>query len=76
MRSSCGPHAPSPASPHSGDYRALVVERVAGWSAAHRKTAVLGWLLLLIAAVAAGQMLGTRNVQSYDPARPAAPSVS
>ena len=44
-----------------------LVERVAGWSAAHRKTAVLGWLLLVIAAVAVGQLLGSKNVQSYDP---------
>ncbi|MGH3303385.1 MAG: hypothetical protein ACRDOK_17220 [Streptosporangiaceae bacterium] len=69
-------HAPNPQSPPSRHSRAPVVERVAGWSAAHRKTAVSGWLLLVFAAVAAGQLLGTRNVQSYDPARPAGPSVS
>jgi len=28
---------------------------------------VLGWLLLVIAAVTIGQLLGTKNLQSYDP---------
>jgi putative drug exporter of the RND superfamily len=47
--------------------RAPIVERVAGWSARHRKTAVFGWLLLVVAAVVIGQRLGTSNVNSYDP---------
>src|SRR5882762_2829146 len=47
--------------------RAPVVERVAGWSARHRKTAVFGWLLLVVVAVAVGHQLGTSNVNSYDP---------
>ena len=47
--------------------RAPIVERVAGWSARHRKTAVFGWLLLVIAALVIGQRLGTGNVTSYDP---------
>ncbi|HEX2822408.1 MAG TPA: MMPL family transporter [Streptosporangiaceae bacterium] len=47
--------------------RAPIVERVAGWSARHRKTAVFGWLLLVIAAVVIGQRLGTDNLNSYDP---------
>jgi len=34
--------------------RAPIVERVAGWSARHRKTAVFGWLLLVVAAVVIG----------------------
>ena len=46
---------------------APIVERVAGWSARHRKTAVFGWLLLVVAAVVIGQQLGTSNVNSYDP---------
>jgi RND superfamily putative drug exporter len=46
---------------------APVVERVAGWSARHKKTAVFGWLLLVIAAVVVGQRLGTSNVSNYDP---------
>jgi len=55
-------HPHSPALPSSGPPRGPLVERVAGWSAAHRKTAVSGWLLLVIAAVVAGQMLGTKSV--------------
>ena len=47
--------------------RAPIVERVAGWSARHKKTAVFGWLLLVVAAVVVGQRLGTSNVSSYDP---------
>jgi RND superfamily putative drug exporter len=46
---------------------APIVERVAGWSARHRKTAVFGWLLLVVVAVVIGQRLGTSNVNSYDP---------
>jgi putative drug exporter of the RND superfamily len=47
--------------------RAPIVERVAGWSARHRKTAVFGWLLLVVAVVVIGQQLGTSKVSSYDP---------
>jgi putative drug exporter of the RND superfamily len=60
-------HPPSPASPATGPSRGPLVERIAGWSAGHRKTAVFGWLLLVVIAVMAGQMLGTKNVPSYDP---------
>ena len=44
-----------------------VVERVAGWSARHKKTAVFGWLLLVAVIFTAGQVLGTKSVPSYDP---------
>ena len=44
-----------------------MVERVAGWSVRHRKTAVIGWLLLVVVAVLIGQRLGTANLNSYDP---------
>ena len=47
--------------------RAPIVERVAGWSVRHRKTAVFGWLLLVVAAAVIGQRLGTQNLNSYDP---------
>ena len=43
------------------------VEAIAGWSAKHRKTAVVGWLLLVVAAVVIGQHFNNSNVQSYDP---------
>ncbi|HEY2306494.1 MAG TPA: MMPL family transporter [Streptosporangiaceae bacterium] len=44
-----------------------MVERVAAWSARHRKTALFGWLLLVAGAVMVGSMLGTKNLNSYDP---------
>jgi putative drug exporter of the RND superfamily len=47
--------------------RRPVVERVAGWSSRHRKTAVFGWLLLVAAIFVLGQVLGTKSVPSYDP---------
>src|ERR1022692_3127 len=46
---------------------APAVERIAGWSAVHRKTAVIGWLVLVAAAFIGGQLLPASNVQSYDP---------
>jgi putative drug exporter of the RND superfamily len=46
--------------------RPSLTERVAGWSARHRKTAVLGWLLLVAAVFMAGQAIGSRNLPQYD----------
>ena len=46
--------------------RPPVVERIAGWSVRHRKTAVLGWLFLVAAVFVGGQMLPAKNVQGYD----------
>jgi putative drug exporter of the RND superfamily len=43
-----------------------IVERIAGWSARHRKTAVIGWLLLVVAVFVGGHMIPATNVQSYD----------
>ena len=51
---------------HADGTRAPVVERIAGWSARHRKTAVLGWLALVAVVFVAGQMIGTKNLPSYD----------
>ena len=42
-----------------GRTSAPVVERIAGWSARHRKTALFGWLLLVVGAVMISSMLGT-----------------
>ncbi len=39
---------------------------IAGWSAGHRKTVVIGWLLLVAAVFMGGQALGTRNLPQYD----------
>jgi putative drug exporter of the RND superfamily len=44
-----------------------VVERIAGWSARHRAIALIGWLLLVAGAVVIGNILGTKNLNSYDP---------
>jgi putative drug exporter of the RND superfamily len=55
------------AGPGRGAGRRPVVERIAGWSARHRAIALGGWLVLVAAAVAAGSMLGTKNLTSYDP---------
>jgi putative drug exporter of the RND superfamily len=46
--------------------RRPVVERIAGWSARHKKTAVFGWFLLVAVVFAGGQALGTKNLPSYD----------
>jgi RND superfamily putative drug exporter len=47
--------------------RPNVTERVASWSALHRKTAVFGWLLLVAAIFMVGQALGSRNLPAYSP---------
>jgi putative drug exporter of the RND superfamily len=66
------PSSPVPAvraavpSPASGRRRPLV-ERVACWSARHRKTAVAAWLALVAAAFIAGQLGGGGSVKQYDP---------
>jgi RND superfamily putative drug exporter len=55
------------AGPPRKPVRGPAVERIAGWSARHRKTALFGWLLLVAGAVVIGNMLGTKNLNSYDP---------
>ena len=47
-------------------HRPPLVERIAGWSARHRKTAVFGWLALVAVIFMAGQALGTKSLPSYD----------
>ena len=44
-----------------------MVERIAGWSARYRKTAVFGWLVLVVAAVLAGHVVTSKNLPVYDP---------
>ncbi len=43
------------------------MERIACWSARHRKAVAVGWLLLLGVAVLAGQLLGSQSRPQYDP---------
>ncbi|HEY1623553.1 MAG TPA: hypothetical protein VGG16_07105, partial [Streptosporangiaceae bacterium] len=52
--------------PPGGHRRRPLVERIAGWSARHRKTAVFGWLLLIAVLFVVGQSLGTKSVPGYD----------
>ncbi|NUR32264.1 MAG: MMPL family transporter [Catenulispora sp.] len=47
--------------------RPPLVERVAGWSARHKKTAVFGWLALIVAAVVIGGVAHSAKKDSYDP---------
>jgi RND superfamily putative drug exporter len=62
-QSGSAPPRPGPGRHHRGP----VVVRIASWSAGHRKTAVLGWLAMVIVAFIAGHLAGTSNVQQYDP---------
>ncbi|HEY2489704.1 MAG TPA: MMPL family transporter [Streptosporangiaceae bacterium] len=43
-----------------------MIERIAGWSTRHRKTAVFGWLALVAVVFMAGQALGTKSLPGYD----------
>jgi uncharacterized membrane protein YdfJ with MMPL/SSD domain len=40
--------------------------RMGRWSAAHRKTAIFGWLAFVAAAVVLGSMVGTKSLESAD----------
>jgi RND superfamily putative drug exporter len=71
-----GPPAPSAGRRHGQEtgtagpgvpVRRPVTERIAGWSARHRKTAVIGWLVLVAAVFVIGGHAGSSQVQSYDP---------
>jgi putative drug exporter of the RND superfamily len=53
--------------PRAARPRRPIVERVACWSARHRKTAVAAWLAFMAAAFIAGQLGGGGSVHQYDP---------
>ncbi len=57
---------PPPSDPGPPPKRPNLTERIAGWSMAHRKTAVFGWLLLVAALFIAGQAIGSKNLPQYD----------
>ena len=40
--------------------------RMGRWSAAHRKTAIFGWLAFVVVAVALGSVVGTKNLDAAD----------
>jgi putative drug exporter of the RND superfamily len=42
------------------------VERIAGWSARHPKTVVIGWLALVAIVIVAGQSMGSKSLPAYD----------
>jgi RND superfamily putative drug exporter len=64
--SSVFPQTPGDGGKKRRKARVPVTERVAGWSARHRKTVVLGWLLLVIAVFMAGQAIGYGSLNQYD----------
>jgi RND superfamily putative drug exporter len=43
-----------------------ISSRAGRWSATHRKTAILGWLVFVIAAMALGAAVGTQNLADED----------
>jgi len=43
-----------------------IAARMGRWSASHWKTAVFGWLAFVVAAVAIGAMVGTKNIKEED----------
>jgi putative drug exporter of the RND superfamily len=55
---------------HRHDRRSHVrrpfIERIAGWSARHRKTVVFGWLALVAVVIVAGQSMGSKAMPQYD----------
>ncbi len=44
-----------------------LVERMAGWSIRHRRIAIIGWLVMVGAAMLAGQLMGTSRMPQFDP---------
>jgi RND superfamily putative drug exporter len=46
--------------------RNSVTTRIANWSATHRKTAIVGWLAFVVAAVALGGSVGTRTLSNAE----------
>src|SRR5215471_15214741 len=54
--------------------RGPAVERIAGWSATHRKTAVIGWLHLVAAVFVGGAWSRPRTCRRTTPASPGGPS--
>jgi RND superfamily putative drug exporter len=53
----------------SRGHRRPAVERLACWSARHRKIAVFGWLAFVAAAFIASQFMPSGGVPQYDPGR-------
>jgi putative drug exporter of the RND superfamily len=58
---------PSTRMPTGRSVRGPAVERIAGWSARHRKTAVVLWLAFVLGCFIAGQSMTSAGVRQYDP---------
>ncbi len=43
-----------------------IAARMGNWSAAHRKTAIFGWLAFVVAAIAIGSAVGQRSIDKQD----------
>ena len=43
-----------------------IAERAGAWSAAHRKTAILGWIAFVVAALMIGGSIGTEELTNAD----------
>jgi RND superfamily putative drug exporter len=65
-RSSVFPGSDQDGSRQRSQAKAPVTERVAGWSARHRKTVVFGWLLLVALVFMGGQAFGSKSLPQYD----------
>ncbi len=59
-------HASSGSHDRRREIRSPLVERIAGWSTRHRKTAVFGWLALVAVVFLGGQALGSKSLPGYD----------
>ncbi|ADP78261.1 MMPL family transporter [Pseudofrankia inefficax] len=62
---------PNAVAPTAGSHRRRsrgghVAARAARWSVRHRKLAVAGWLVAVVALVLVGSMIGTKNLKSQD----------
>jgi putative drug exporter of the RND superfamily len=66
MRQSFSSPLPKTVTSPPAPSRPPMVERIAGWSVRHRKTAVFGWLLLVVVIFAAGHAIGGKTVPAYD----------
>src|SRR5215469_1897954 len=67
MRHQLSSALPETGPPPNPEASRRLVERVAIWSMRHRKTVVIGWLVVIAVVFVAGHMAGTSAVPSNDP---------
>ena len=56
------PHSHSPGAPHNATRN--LAARAGRWSAQHRKTAIIGWILFVVLATLIGGKVGQQNLES------------